>query len=197
MDKKPLSPTGFILIKYYSVIIMSTMIFKDLLLTVEWLPVRYYLMEGYPETTSMEQTGRYEELFYSLQEREPDVQREDCYTIEVDYVFEEHSVGQSGYFHVNGRKPGCEDAYALELSPWAEWLGWNVRISPGMPEAEFVAHCLWEMTFFGFEESRIEEQRRILMERADEARAGEKWLTTDEVRQRLGLLDDGEDDEDK
>ena len=62
------------------------------------------------------------------------------------------------------------DSYAYEYSPWDEILGYEVdpcnllMVGP-IPLA---ADVLWEMTFFGFEESRVDAEREELHRRADE-----------------------------
>jgi len=46
--------------------------------------------------------------------------------------------------------------------PWREWLGMTVEAETlkNFPVAEVVAHCLWGMTWWGFDESKIEQRRR-------------------------------------
>lgn len=62
------------------------------------------------------------------------------------------------------------DSYAFEYSPWDEILGYEVdpynllMVGP-IPLA---ADVLWEMTFFGFEESQVDAEREELHRRADE-----------------------------
>lgn len=62
------------------------------------------------------------------------------------------------------------DSYAYDLSPWAEILGYEVdpdnafEVGP-VPLATAV---LWEMIFFGFEESQVDAEREELRRRADE-----------------------------
>lgn len=86
-----------------------------------------------------------------------------------------------------------EAEFAIELEPWSEWLG--MEIDPDTlakySESEIVAHCLWEMTCFGFDEAAIYAQRDELHERADEIEAmteeerKEKLIPVDEVLKRV------------
>ena len=62
------------------------------------------------------------------------------------------------------------DSYAYEYSPWDEILGYevdpyNLLMMGPIPIA---ANVLWEMTFFGFEESQVDAEREELHRRADE-----------------------------
>ncbi len=65
--------------------------------------------------------------------------------------------------------------------PWNEWLG--MSIDPATLErltaARIVSHCLWEMTFHGFEQTEIVEQRDELKRRIAELDA-----MTDEEKER-------------
>ena len=64
----------------------------------------------------------------------------------------------------------CPDSYAYDLSPWVEILGYevdpyNILEVGAVPLAVAV---LWEMTFFGFDESRVDAERDELRRRARE-----------------------------
>jgi hypothetical protein len=86
-----------------------------------------------------------------------------------------------------------EAEYAIELEPWSAWLG--MKIDPDTlakySESEIVAHCLWEMTCFGFEETAIGAQRDELQRRVDEIDAmteeerKEKLIPADEVLEKI------------
>jgi hypothetical protein len=53
-----------------------------------------------------------------------------------------------------------EVAYGLSLVPWAEWLGMAIDIDTlaRCSRDEVVAHCLWEMTWYGYDEDRIQKK---------------------------------------
>jgi hypothetical protein len=48
--------------------------------------------------------------------------------------------------------------FGLDFKPWNEWLG--MHLEPNSLEQfshdEIVAHCLWEMTFYGFDQTTIQ-----------------------------------------
>jgi hypothetical protein len=65
-------------------------------------------------------------------------------------------------------------SYALEFRPWQEWLG--MAVSPEtmekFPPEEIIAHCLWEMTFIGFEEPEIQKQIEELEKTVEDIKSG-------------------------
>jgi hypothetical protein len=96
------------------------------------------------------------------------------------------------YWDVWCRKEGDPEHYGLDLSPWDEWLA--VRIPPvleaAMPPAEIVAHCVWEMTFYGFTQERVAENRAELECRAREVDEGQvECIPMEEVMARLRAPD--------
>ena len=58
------------------------------------------------------------------------------------------------YVDVSGRKPGDEEMYAVEFMPWEEWLGSFVDTGD-FSDAQFLAHCLFEMTFVGYSNAEV------------------------------------------
>jgi hypothetical protein len=68
-----------------------------------------------------------------------------------------------------GRKPGDPRRYAIEFNPWAEWLGMEVEVEGvDLTPPQMIAQCLYEMTFIGFDEDAIQEQREEIDRRVDE-----------------------------
>lgn len=58
-----------------------------------------------------------------------------------------------GYWKVFGTTDGEE--FGVDFVPWENWLGMETVKPYALDDCEFVAHCLYEMTFFGFNESDI------------------------------------------
>jgi hypothetical protein len=61
------------------------------------------------------------------------------------------------FWDVSCIKEGDPDSCGLDLSPWEEWLALRVPqlLLDKMTAAEIVAHCVWEMTFYGFTQEKI------------------------------------------
>ena len=93
-----------------------------------------------------------------------------------------------------------EVSFSLGFTPWAEWAG--IHVDPAtvaefsdaeFSDAEVVAHCLWEMTFYGLTEEDTTKQLDIINSRmADfDAMTDEELDATttswDELRASLNL----------
>lgn len=76
------------------------------------------------------------------------------------------------WFDVCGRVPGKDVSYALELSTFREWAGYDVDEDTlqRMPLPKIAAHVLWEMTWFGFDDRDIQVHRKKLQEAAQSAK---------------------------
>ena len=70
----------------------------------------------------------------------------------------EYKEGQFG-FDPAAYNEECPGGYSMKASPWGDWLG--LIISPETLEqfsyAEILAHCLYEMTWFGGTEEEVAE----------------------------------------
>jgi hypothetical protein len=74
---------------------------------------------------------------------------------------------------VHGRKDGDEDRYAIEYNPWVEWLSMPIDVLPecgDLPEIDVLAHIFWEMTWAGYDDQQIEDQKTEIMDRVDEVK---------------------------
>ena len=74
------------------------------------------------------------------------------------------------YAAVYGITPGDDKRWAIQFERWENWLGMEIeestrkRLSP----VEIVAHCLWEMTFEGFEQEKIQATMQAMVDTWDE-----------------------------
>ncbi len=78
-------------------------------------------------------------------------------------------------FDVYGIKPGAKDAWALELTRWELWLGMEVAPSTlqRFSSSEIVAHCLYEMSFCGYDQEEIAHLTTEVRSRAEKAHGDE------------------------
>lgn len=104
---------------------------------------------------------------------------------------------EPSYWDVCCTKQNDPERYGLDLSRWEEWLAVDVTqsLQDAMPAAEIVAHCIWEMTFYGFTQERIAETRAELDRRMREIDEGKTEFipmeqVTDKLRAKLGWSDD-------
>lgn len=71
--------------------------------------------------------------------------------------------------NISGLTEGTK--YAIELTSWAEWLSSEVRIvNLDITPAQMIAQCLYEMTFFGFVQDKIQEKKDDLIAQIEEIR---------------------------
>lgn len=78
--------------------------------------------------------------------------------IAVDKVMED---GQE-YLNVSGKQVNGFNPkfYGIEFCPWKDWVSMYItqETLDNLSYNEIVGACLWEMTFFGFEEDKIKER---------------------------------------
>jgi hypothetical protein len=96
----------------------------------------------------------YEEVFETLKEIE-DVGLSD-YKIVITFVDDSEEL-EDRYHHVNGKCDSEEHSVSLSLSPWKEWLGMKIDeyTFSRYSGREILCHCLWEMTYYGYNENAI------------------------------------------
>jgi len=72
------------------------------------------------------------------------------------------------YIYVDGKDEN-NDVWAIEFTDWNEWLGMKIE-AKSMQEftlLDIVCHALWEMTFCGYSQKKIKEERNELKRRID------------------------------
>lgn len=89
---------------------------------------------------------------------------------------------------VDSMYANSETDFSLSFEPWEHWLGMQIDsatlaeyTAPGI-----VAHCLWDMTFHGFEQWQIQETRDEIKRRVDEIDA----MTEEERKEKLIPLEE-------
>jgi len=68
------------------------------------------------------------------------------------------------YWDVSGKKKGSKQSWALEYSPWNEWLLWKVddKAIKELGEITCLCHILFEMTFTGYTNKQVIEAKKKL-----------------------------------
>lgn len=92
------------------------------------------------------------------------------------------------FWEVSFRKEGDFERYGLDMSPWPQWLATRVpsALCQTIPAAEIVAHCVWEMTFYGFTQEAAAENRAELDRRLRDLDEGKvQGIPWEEVKERL------------
>jgi len=109
----------------------------------------------------------YKKVFFALQKMKPakpDVE------LKLDFCKDKDE--EKPYVHVSGYKARARFKYwAIEFMPWNQWLGMNIESETefSFSELEIISHALWEMTFCGYDEKKIQGEMKEIKRRADEA----------------------------
>lgn len=171
---------------------------SDLLAAVTWADVKASLLWHYPDAeTSLE---GYRRVFAYLRNREAVASPVRIFIREgFDKKFDEKPftdvTGRDGTRNrdLEGFRdltppvdPAYADAevdYSLVYTPWEQWLGMDIdpQTLHDYTAAQIAGHCLWEMTFHGFEEYQVQGERDELQWRIDALEA----MTEEERKERL------------
>ena len=136
-----------------------------LIKNTSWLSIKFVLLKLYPDESKNIQA--YEDVFKKLLFLAP----KHC---EMELIIKHQTDAFDGekYTEVCGKKSdgGDEEQYALDFTPWAEWLDMEISKETmiAFTELEIISHCLFEMTFIGFEEEDIQTEFKKLNTRIKE-----------------------------
>jgi hypothetical protein len=179
--------------------------FAELIQTTHWKNIQRALLEAYPDLD----IAGYKHVFTQLRTLEP---VENTMRIRLTWI-EPKNLGDERYVDVNGtdgtrfkdlEKSSTfvtasqqstdehEVAFGLDFKPWNEWLGMNIEPDSleQFSDEEIVAHCLWEMTFYGFDQTTIQSVLEKLNEMIPnlEGRTVEEILKADDNLVEFGEL---------
>ena len=138
--------------------------FKDLVESHNWLSIEMTLLKLYPDQERI--IDEYKSVFEKLQIMESENDEMLIVLTEYESDSKEENESNSTYVDVSGRKPKPEtnnsisDSYAIEFVKWEKWLGMDLAPETlyNFNELEIIAHCLFELTFCGYEQEEIQEQ---------------------------------------
>ena len=178
-----------------------------LLATQSWEEVWATLLRLYPDQEEGIEHYRY--VFETLNTLNPD---ETTMRICIEAIVDEdtgatyHDVsGKDGTLHKEqidgpeefrqGDLGDQEVSWAIEIRDWAEWLG--MEIDPDTltryAEPDIIAHCLWEMTYFGFTPENIGHT----WEEIKQSRGSGKTYSLERLKELVQDLDWWEDTKDE
>jgi hypothetical protein len=130
--------------------------FKALIKSNSWLSVAAILLELYPD--EMEQLSEYQDVFEKLLFIDAEDSTISICVTQPKYAYDGKTcVNVSGtYEHPKNEEE--QFSQAIEFTAWSEWLGIDISQESlvHFSELEIISHCLYEMTFVGFEEAEIQ-----------------------------------------
>jgi hypothetical protein len=151
-----------------------------------WLSVELTLLNLYPDQEK--NLAAYRSIYEDLQHMEPD-ESEIEIVIEQDYDEESEEYGVGNVYGIDHASTNdVNNGVALEFTKWNKWLGMRIHelTTTTFTELEIIAHCLYEMTFMGYEEDEIQEEFERIKGIAEEY----KNLSPEEKKSRTKSLDD-------
>lgn len=162
---------------------------KELIEKYNWKDVKDVLLSQYPDQhKSIEE---YEVVFEKLKHITP---KKNNLEIVLQTIKEEN---WESYVHVNATDEFSE-SWSLMGTSWSKWLFMPIskESMENFTEIEILAHCLWEMTYCGFEEESIQEFNDKLDDEMDELESltederKEKYSTFDEIKEKYNYPKD-------
>ncbi len=163
---------------------------NNLIKSNHWLSIELTLLQLYPDQHEM--IEEYRNVFNILQMLEPEDNDMNIVLTEYDCDPNFES-DKTTYIDVSGRKNTVDpnwltESYAIEFVAWSKWLG--MELAPetikNFSELEIIAHCLYEMTFVGYEEDEIQEKLKSIEKTAEEF----KNMTDEEKKKQTIPLDE-------
>lgn len=177
--------------------------FSTLIKSHHWLSVEMTLLSLYPD--QKESIDAYRIVFERLRLLEPVNDDMLIVLTECAGEIDDEDGSASTYVDVSGRKlvpepDSLTDSYALEFVKWENWLGMELATETieNFTELEIIAHCLYEMTFCGYDQEEIQAQLSSLkstMEDYQNLTEEEKNQETISLQDFLKELDENNDDE--
>jgi hypothetical protein len=188
--------------------------FAELIQTTHWKNIKRALLEVYPDLD----TAGYKHVFAQLRSLEP---VKNSMQIRLTWIEPKHDSDER-YVDVNGidgtrfkdleksttftvasqqLSDDREVTFGLDFKPWDEWLGMNLEPNSleQFSHEEIIAHCLWEMTFYGFDQITIQTVLEELNEMMPnlEGKTFEEILQADDSLVEFGELLGGIEQEPK
>lgn len=130
------------------------MTLKNILQNHTWPDISTVFLKIYPEADK--NMSGYKMVFDKLMKMESE-------ETDMWLVVEIQISADETYFDVSGlhKHPKTEEekySQGIEFTPWCEWLGMEIskETTQEFTEQEIIVHCLYEMTYVGFYEEKIQ-----------------------------------------
>ena len=152
--------------------LVTKLLFRHLIKKYSFKDITDRFVELYTE--QVDSLEGYEHTYNSLLKKKK-YKRTDM-EICINFVIDQHDVERGGYWDVCGKdlnqinKKG--NRWALDFCNHSEWLNFEIskKLLLNMKEVDIICHCLWEMTFMGFDEKDIRKEKRKLDKLCKEAK---------------------------
>ncbi|OQY36578.1 MAG: hypothetical protein B6229_09755 [Spirochaetaceae bacterium 4572_7] len=157
-----------------------------------WKDVRDSLLSNYPD--SLDNIDTYSKVYDGLLKLTPFLSK---MMISISEEFNK-DFDDEPYTSVSGKdiSDNSNIEYAIELVSWDEWLGMTLEDSSlkNYSHSDIIAHCIWEMTFYGFTNKTVQSFKDELNRRATEVQnmtekeKKENLISLEELKERLKIV---------
>lgn len=114
----------------------------------------------------------YREVFNKLLQMTPKKHNLSDLFINVEKQKDEFSEENTEYLDTDGIDMSNGKRYGIEFMPWIDWISMFItkETLDSITNEEIVAACLYEMTFFGFEEEKVKNELDKMIESVEECK---------------------------
>jgi hypothetical protein len=147
---------------------------KDLVLDSDWNEIEKILLTLDKNKDNLE---GYKKVYEDLLNLKP--KKSDC-ILKIKHVKND----EEEYEDVFGTSKNDNQDYALEFTSWQEWLDMEIdtKTQKKYSKPSIIANCIYEMTFFGFNQKKIKKKMDELLKlRTDES----KRIPLEDLRKEL------------
>jgi len=137
--------------------------FKDLVLDSDWKKIEKILLTLDKNNDNLKGYKKVYEELLNLKPKKSD------YILKIKHVKND----EEDYEDVFGTSKNDTQNYALEFTSWQEWLGMEIdpKTQKKYSNPSIIANCIYEMTFFGFNQKKIKKKiNELLKLRADRSK---------------------------
>ena len=155
------------------------MTFKDLINKVSYKRVfnvihkEYYLDSKYSDSEyrqkMMEIDYSFSKAFDSIRMQKPS-NPDEKYAISFRIVDEDT---EEPYIDVFLYDEISDENFAVDFCDWCNVLSYEVSNPLNFTNEEMVAHILWEITFWGFSQEKVNEQKELTLKSIEQAESGD------------------------
>jgi hypothetical protein len=124
----------------------------------------------------------YERVYWTLLSASP---VDTTMRLMIEYVPKDDEFG--GYWDVSAQDLEDLEFYAIEFRPWEDWLGMEIdpETLKTISSLDIICHCLWEMTFIGYEQDEIQKQWQEILRTKNEVADAKRLESWEEFLQEL------------
>ena len=137
--------------------------FREIIKSYDWSSVETTLLRLYPD--QKDTIDGHRSVFDCLQIIQSEKDDTLIVLTECPTDTDDKTEPKSTYVAVSGREQvpnsaGITESCALEFTRWEKWLGMNLapETTKNFNDLEIIAHCLFEMTFYGYNQNEIQKQ---------------------------------------